>query len=132
MTHPSSTEAVFGFTGLQTTLGGLVVSRDLLTRIGMPASLTYEQLIRARRDAEIVLQAMYSHPEAVTLVVNAVLTGDVAFAREQAERLGLAEASMVDQGGGYLWLVVVVIAIGSALTLMSDAPILPVRTSGAP
>ena len=122
MQEQATVDAIFGFSGFHGTVDGLTVSQEQLTRLRLPAALSSEHLSKAKRDAEILLDAMSAHPDDVHLITNASLRGDLATARATAEKLGITEPSLIRQGGGYLWLVVAVIAVAAALTLESDSP----------
>lgn len=84
---------------------------EALNRLDVPEQLSQEDLRHAARDAQILHAKLAQHPKEMHDLLSAALRGDKAQATAKVEELGLRESDFVEQDGGFLWLVVVIVLL---------------------
>jgi hypothetical protein len=115
-------QALFGLSGFQSDVNGIIVTQERIARLQMPETFTAEHLKTAQRDLEILAEVAQAAPDDMAALQNALIQNDFQTARDLTVKLGIDEAQMIAKGGGGVWLVVAVIAVGAALLLASDSP----------
>jgi hypothetical protein len=98
-------------TGFEQTKGGFAISTDYVRHLKLPTSIKAEDLQRAQKDCEILAGKIRSHPEEMSALLAAALRNDVAQAKELARKLGMTEEAFANEGGGFLWIVVIVVLL---------------------
>jgi len=101
---------------IPTQSGSLKASLDRAIRIAAPQSFTDKDLVKLRRDCEIILDRAKTHPEKMQAMMKLVFAGDISGAQKIARELKLTEADFEKEGGGcwilLIWVIyVIVIAV---------------------
>ncbi|SEN14770.1 hypothetical protein [Actinacidiphila rubida] len=120
MPGTAGTNLVIGLTNTPQDVNGLQVASDRLMKITPPATIGTEHIDYAVKDLEAILASMKQHPREHVELQNALLRQDLPKALAIADKVGVSEAALTQQGGAQ-WGVVIVIAIAAALLLSSDS-----------
>ena len=104
------------FSGIHAKSGSLDASLDHAIRIAAPESFTDKDLVKLRRDCEIILDRAKTNPGKMQAMMKLVFSGDLSAAQAIAQELRLTEADFEKEGGGcwilLIWVIyVLVIAV---------------------
>lgn len=91
--------------------GDFATSITYSRHLALPDKFELENVQRAQRDCEILGRILHSHPEDMSQLLELILKNDVAEAKQVASKLGLTEEDFTKQGGGFLWIVVIVVVL---------------------
>jgi hypothetical protein len=80
-------------------------------KLDLPRHINREDISRAQRDCEILSEILEDKAHEVRSLLNDLLEGNTAGAKEKAKELGLSEDNFVGKGGGLAWLLVVVVVL---------------------
>jgi hypothetical protein len=114
-------DVTIGISGIRRTIDGLGTSQARTLRIRVPERFTDSDLGVVRRDADEIAALLRDRPSEMTELLRAALAADMAAARRIAASIGLGEAAFEAKGGGLIWWVVVVVAVGIVLGTEGEA-----------
>lgn len=86
---------------------------EKISQLRLPQEVSAADLIVAARDAEIIGDRIRSQPEKMQHLANAILKGEREVFDSLLTEVRLTESDVVKDGGGLIWLVVVVVLLYS-------------------
>ncbi len=103
---------VVGLAGVSSTsVGTFNLSIDQLVRLAVPESFAAPEIAKVRRDCEILLERLKSHPEGFQDLMKLAKSGDLSAVHALAKELKLTESDFEKEGGGFFLLVVLAILV---------------------
>jgi hypothetical protein len=91
--------------------GDFSIATDYVRRLAVERPLNADDLKRVQRDCEILAIKLRDKPEEIATILQEIFANDLDRARQVAQRIGLTEQEFTKEGGGLMWLVVVVILL---------------------
>jgi hypothetical protein len=84
-----------------------------IAQLQVPQQFSPEDLQRAQRDCEILAQKLRDRPDEMTALLEGIVKNKGQGMRHELENLGLTEDQARAEGGGFLWLIVLVVLLYS-------------------
>jgi len=97
--------------GLHSSKGGFEILSDVERHIDLPDRFGPAELERCRNDCELLSHKLGADPALAIRLLQALRHPDPAQARAIAQQLGIVEERFQAEGGGLMWLVVVVVLL---------------------
>jgi len=110
-TNGASLHVVAGLAGVAGIRGGFKSSTDHIQHLEIPRDIKREDVERAQRDCEILAERLRDHPEEMSALLRNLQEGDLTGAHEAVKKLGLREEDFVVEGGGALWMLVLLVGM---------------------
>ena len=98
-------------TGFEQGKGDFLVSTNLCRSLKLPEGLKAEDVQRVQRDCEILAGILRDNSEEASALLQNIIENKMERAKEISSKLGLTEEEFAKQGGGLMWLVVVVVLL---------------------
>ncbi|MEU9079292.1 hypothetical protein ACFYUY_23205 [Kitasatospora sp. NPDC004745] len=108
-----------GFADVTKDVNGVPVTSDRIMKVATPEKFDPKHVELATSDLRAILTSLEKYPEKHLDLQNALVRQDVPAVRRLVGELGISEEKL-SAGGGHLWGVVVLIAIGCAVALAHD------------
>lgn len=97
--------------GVPSSKGGFDILSDVERHIDLPRQFGPAELERCRNDCELLSGKLGADPALSLELLEALRSHDLAHARRVAHQLGIVEEHFQAEGGGLIWLVVVVVLL---------------------
>ena len=91
--------------------GGFELISDLTRRMQIPSSIQLNDIKTAQRDCELLGEKLKNNPKEAAALFQCILDNKLDEARSRSQQLGIDEKKFTENGGGFLWLVVIVILL---------------------
>ena len=101
-------------TGLEQTKGGFSIFADQVRHLKLPQDFAIGDIQKAQRDCEILGKILQSNSKDVHVILSYLLQNDIESAKKVCRQIGITEGDFVNQGGGLMWLVVIVVLLYAA------------------
>ena len=104
---------VIGMEGFVNKVAGLSVTKNLVSRVDLPATF---DLGKAATDCDVLAKFLREHPQDMQAILQACAKNDLVTASAAAKKIGFSEEAFVSAGGGLLHLILIlVVAAGKIL-----------------
>ncbi|MFG2439919.1 hypothetical protein [Streptomyces sp. NPDC048508] len=120
MSKTTGMKLVIGFADMESNLYGTTTAVDRILKLVPPDRFDPQHIQLAANDLQAILTSLRENPEEHVELQNALVNQDLPTALNLAKSLGLTEEKLQEAGGG-VWGVVVVVAVLCAVLLASDS-----------
>lgn len=110
-TNGARLHVVAGLAGVVGMRGDFRSISDHIQRLEIPRDIKREDAERAQRDCEILAARLRDHPEEMSALLRNLQEGNLTEAHETVKKLGLTEDDFVAEGGGALWMLILLVGM---------------------
>lgn len=111
MNKATTIQATVKLSGFAGNKGGFSVLADLARQMDIPKQFHLDDIKRAQRDCEILAEKLKNNPKEAMELFQSIVDNKIDDARRLSGKIGIDEQKFIDQGGGLMWLVVVVVLL---------------------
>ena len=104
-------KATVQLSGFAVSKGGFSVFTDLARHMDIPKKFHPGDIKRAQRDCEILAETLKNNPKEAAELFQCIVDNKLDEARQLSIKLGIDEQKFIENGGGLMWLVVIVVLL---------------------